>query len=150
MPTRSTPIWLQLAALVAATPLFAQQAAVERPPVAPQSQSESAIAAGQRVGVDAQTGRLRSVTAEEARALVDSLIGSLNQSDAGLAPSVLPSGARIVNLDGRFEAAALAKMGPEGTVVTECVTTKEEAERFLTEAPPTPAATPARTVLEEK
>ncbi len=151
MPTRLTPIWLQMAALAAATPLFAQQAAVERPPLAPQSQSGSAVEAGQRVGVDTQTGRLRGVSAEEARALVESLINSLNQSDAGLAPSVLPSGARIVNLNGRFEAAALAKMGPDGTAITECVTTKEDAERFLTETPRTPPVpTPAGPVLEDK
>lgn len=148
MPTRFTPLWLQLAALVAAAPLHAQQAAVDR---APAVATQSVVEAGQRVGIDSETGGLRALSAEEARVLVESLIGTLDQSDAGLAPAFLPSGARIVNLDGRFEAAALAKIGPDGKVVTECVTTKEEAERFLTDTPKTtPAATPAGPVLEER
>lgn len=148
MSTRFTPLWLQLAALVAATPLYAQQAAVDPSPAVA---TQNVVEAGQRVGIDSETGDLRPLTTEEARALIDSLIGTLNQSDAGLTPTVLPSGARIVNLDGRFEAAALAKIGANGKVVTECVTTKEEAERFLTDtSETTPATTPAAPVLEEK
>ena len=148
MSTRFTPLWLQLAVLVAATPLCAQQVAVDP---APAAAAQSVVEAGQRVGIDSETGGLRGLSTEEARVLVESLIGTLNQSDAGLTPAVLPSGARIVNLDGRFESAALAKMGPDGKIVTECVTTKEEAERFLTETrKTTPAATPAGPVLEEK
>lgn len=148
MSTRFTPLWLQLAALVAATPLYAQQAAVDPSPA---TATQSVVEAGQRVGIDSETGGLRGLTTEEARVLVDSLIGTLNQSDAGLAPTVLPSGARIVNLDGRFEAAALAKIGADGKVVTECVTTKEEAERFLKDTPEaTPATTQTGPALEEK
>lgn len=147
MSTRFTPLWLQLAALVAATPLYAQHAAVDPSPATTQSVAD----AGQRVGIDSETGGLRGLTSEEARVLIDTLIGTLNQSDAGLAPTVLPSGARIVNLDGRFEAAALAKIGADGKIVTECVTTKDEAERFLADTPETtPATTPAVPALEEK
>lgn len=148
MSTRFTPLWLQLAALVAATPLYAQHAAVDSSPA---TATPSLVEAGQRVGIDSETGDLRGLTTDEARALIENLIGTLNHSDAGLTPTVLPSGARIVNLDGRFEAAALAKTGPDGKVVTECVTTKDEAERFLTDTPvSTPATTPTVPALEEK
>jgi hypothetical protein len=147
MPTRMTPIWLQLAALVAATPLLAQHAAV-------QTSSTTRSAAGaigeaaQKVAVDPQDGQLRDLTPEEARALVSSLTRSLAESDAGLVKTVLPSGAVKVDLKGRFESATLAKVGPDGTVASECVTTIEDAKRFLADAPvEAPAETPA---LEEK
>lgn len=144
MSTRFIPLWLQLAALVAATPLSAQQAAIDP------ASTASAVEAGQRVGIDAETGTLRGLSADEARALIDGLIGSLQQTDAGLVPAVLPNGARLVNLDGRFEAAALAKSGADGKVVTECVTTKDEAERFLTTPTAPVPVTPAAPALEEK
>ncbi|MGE3179150.1 MAG: hypothetical protein AB7O32_16895 [Vicinamibacterales bacterium] len=151
MSRRFAPLWLQFAALVAATPLFAQQAAVD---AAPPAAAQSAPDASQRVGLDPDTGELRGLSQDEARALVDSLVGSINQSDAGLVPVQLPNGGRIVSLEGRFEAATLAKVGPDGTVVSECVTTRAEAERFLLGAPAnteaTPLTAPAPVPLEEK
>lgn len=147
MPTRLTPIWLQLAALVATTPLLAQHAAVETSST-PRSRTDVNAEAAQKVAVDPQDGQLRDVTADEARALVSGLTAALAESDAGLVKTVLPSGAVKVNLLGRFESATLAKIGPDGKVASECVTTIEDARRFLShEAPDAPAAAPA---LEEK
>lgn len=144
-PLARTSIGLLYAAtLMTATPAFAQQAASH---AEPQAQAD-----GQKAAVDAN-GRLREVTPEEARQLIASLTSSLSQSDEGLTAVRLANGARMVNVEGRFESAMLAKIGADGTADTECVTTPEEAEAFLLGTPAsgahTPAA-PAAPVLEER
>lgn len=135
---RTTIGLLYAATLMAATPAFAQQAAPQ--------------ADGQKAAVDAN-GRLREVTPEEARQLVAGLTSSLSHSDAGLTQIRLANGARMVDLDGRFESAMLAKLGADGTADTECVTNVEEAEAFLLSPAPDathPAHAPTAPVLEER
>jgi hypothetical protein len=144
MHIRFTSFGPLLVALVAAGPSYAQQVAVD----SPLATLPAAAEAGQRAAIDPQTGRLRGLTPEEARSLVESLIGSLNQSDTGLVPVVLPNGARAVDLQGRFEAASLAKVDVDGTIATECVTTKEEADHFLNG--PSAEAPAGADLLEEK
>ncbi|MFN7915601.1 MAG: hypothetical protein U0Q55_09715 [Vicinamibacterales bacterium] len=125
------------AALAVASPALAQQAANN---AAPQAD-------GQKVATDAN-GRIRAITPEEAQALIEAVAPSISQSGDGLTPVRLPNGMLQLDLQGRFEAATLATIGPDGTVAAECVTSVDEAKAFLGLAEPTPAvATP---VLEER
>ena len=55
----------------------------------------------------------------------------MNTSSAGLQQVVKPDGSVEVDLQGRFSSFVLAKIGPDGSIVTECVTTTKEAEEFL-------------------
>lgn len=125
------------AALAVASPAMAQHAANN---AAPQAD-------GQKVATDGN-GRVRAITPEEAAALVEAVAPALSQSDAGLTPVRLANGTLVLDLEGRFEAATLAKIGPDGAVEAECVTTVDEAKAFLLRD--TPAATPAAPVLEER
>ncbi len=141
---RTTIGLLYAATLMAATPAFAQQAATHSDVV---TQAD-----GQKAAVDAN-GRLREVTPEEARQLVAGLTSSLSHADAGLTQVRLANGARMVDLDGRFESAMLAKLGADGAADTECVTNVDEAEAFLLGTPPDatlPTHAPTALVLEER
>lgn len=136
---RTRTALLYAAALLVATPALAQHGGSNAAPQA---------ADGQKAAVDAN-GRIRPITPEEARALIESLAPSLSQSDAGLTRAVLPNGAVAVDLEGRFESATLAKVGADGKVEAECVTTEAEATQFLGLTPATTPGTPAP-ALEER
>ncbi len=142
---RTRAALLCAATLLAATPAFAQQAANHS-----QATEETPGTSGQQAASD-QAGRIRAITPAEARALLASLIPSISQSDAGLTAVRLSNGALAVDLQGRFESATLAKIGPDGTVEAECVTNEAEARRFLgledTTSEPVPTTAP---VLEER
>ncbi|HUP96582.1 MAG TPA: hypothetical protein VM073_01505 [Usitatibacter sp.] len=77
-------------------------------------------------------GQLRAITPEEARELVAGMAPFVNQSDAGLISRTLPSGAVAVDLEGRFQSVALARIAVDGSTVVRCVGGKDEAMQFLT------------------
>jgi hypothetical protein len=81
---------------------------------------------------DKARGKLRAPTKDEVEALVASMGRSLSQSDAGLVQRPLPNGAVALDLEGRFESIAMARIGADGKVVQECVTSDPEARHFLT------------------
>ncbi len=87
--------------------------------------------ANQRITIDAQTGRLRKPTMEEARALVEAITGLTDRSAKGLKVERGPNGLRQVDLKSRFQSVVLAKPNPDGTNEVRCVTSMEEAAAFL-------------------
>lgn len=91
---------------------------------------DSRGAAGQKAAVDA-AGRLRPVTPEEARALVEGVARFVDQSGETLTEQYHPSGAVSIDLDDRFQSVSMARVAADGRVVTRCVTTEAEARRFL-------------------
>ena len=99
-------------------------------------------------------GHLREITPEEARELVAGMAPFVNQSDAGLISRTLPSGAVAVDLEGRFQSVAMARIAVDGSVVVRCVGGKDEAMQFLTmpgsQEPAGKRRQAARVVLEEK
>lgn len=99
----------------------------------PQTPGEDATVefASQKITIDAQTGRLRKPTVEEARALVETVTGLTNRSSEGLTVERAPNGMRKIDLQGRFQTVVLAKPNPDGTNEVRCVTSKEEAAEFL-------------------
>lgn len=90
------------------------------------------------IGIDPVTGQLRAPTAEEIRAMTASMPGLLmNSSGEGLKEVVKPDGSVEMDLQGRFQSFAVARIAQDGSVVTGCVTTKKEAEGFLNTSPTT-------------
>ena len=143
--TRLTTLYsatlLALIVLSAATPAFAQSAAID------QGIGAQTVGNAQKAAIDPATGRLRGITPEEARALIASVSRQLSQSDEGLTIVYHPNGLVSIDLEDRFQSAVLVRVEPDGTLRAQCVTTVEEAEQFLAgklSAPVKPVA------LEEK
>ncbi len=100
-----------------------------------------------QAAVDPKSGKVRAPTREEVKALLEAAGGVVSQSAEGLSVVRRPDGVRYLDLEGRFESVSLAKI-EDGEVRTGCVTTPQEARRFL-EGPSQPApAAPAK--LEEE
>jgi hypothetical protein len=122
-----------LAALLLASPAVAQHAgkhdAVSKAKEADQPDADSA--AGSTAAFDTATGKLRALTREEARALIDAMAPSLNQSAEGLSPVLHPDGTVSMDLQGRFESVSLARVRTDDSVATRCVSTVGETEQFL-------------------
>jgi hypothetical protein len=127
--------------LLATASAFAQNAATD-----PASESQVSEAA-QKAAVDPATGRLRGITPEEARALLESVSRELSHSDEGLTLVYHPNGMISIDLEDRFQSAALVRVEPDGTLRARCVTSVEEAQQFLAGRLPVSAPAPA---LEEK
>jgi hypothetical protein len=132
------------AALLIATPALAQHAA-RHDDASRAKEADEPAGAGQAAAFDRSTGRLRALTAEEARGLVATEPG-LQQSDAGLVQVQHADGTVSMDLEDRFQEVLLAKTAPDGAVDARCVTTAEEAKAFLgapSKARPPKKATPA-------
>jgi hypothetical protein len=89
--------------------------------------------AGQQVAIDAKTGKFRAPTPEELQILTAPMAN--NQSSEGLVVKSGPNGLKTIDLDGRFENFTMVKIGPDGKLVSGCVTTEKEAKDFLTAEP---------------
>ena len=116
--------WLTLMLLIAVSPVLAQNAAIDPVP-------DTEASAAQKAAIDPATGRLRGITPEEARALIDSVSRELSQSGDGLSLVYHPNGMVSIDLEDRFQTAAVVRVEPDGTLRAQCVSTVEEAERFL-------------------
>jgi hypothetical protein len=87
--------------------------------------------ANQKIKIDPRTGKLRTPTAAEARAIVETVQGLTNRSSKGLQVVRDADGTTKVDLQGRFQTVVLAKPNPDGTNEIRCVTSLEEATAFL-------------------
>ena len=85
---------------------------------------------GQQVAVDKQ-GKLRQPSAEEAKQLLDGLAPLVDNSTEGLTVVHRDDGSAFVDLQGRFQSVAVAKVGADGKVEQKCVTSVAEAKTFL-------------------
>jgi hypothetical protein len=149
--------------LLSASPAGATQAGKRTAESAAKEADEAPGTAGQKAAVDGE-GKLRPVTAEEARTLTEGVARHVDQSSDGLVEQQHASGAVSMDLDDRFQSVSLARLAGDGSVSTRCVTSLPEARRFLgqdgkTPPPaaiagagaaaanrPLPARAPARTV----
>lgn len=86
--------------------------------------------AGQDVQVD-QTGQIKPLTPEEAKKLADGLKGLLNKSTDGLVVEHHDDGSKSVDLQGRFQHVAVARMNQDGTVSQSCVDNPRAAANFF-------------------
>jgi hypothetical protein len=100
----------------------------------------------QIVSVDAN-GKVKAPSPEEVAKITKETDKNLSQSTQGLVVVTREDGSRHVDLQDRFQAVSLAKVGADGKVQTECVTSKDEAKKFL-ESDTKPATKPATVELE--
>ena len=115
---------------IISSPTAEAQQDINRQPQAPDDDATIEFA-NQRITIDAQTGRLRKPTVEEARALVETITGMTDRSTKGLKVERGAHGLRQVDLKGRFQSVVLAKPNPDGTNEIRCVTSLKEAADFL-------------------
>ena len=87
--------------------------------------------AGQEVQVDPQTGRMASLTPEEARRLAEGLKRMVNKSPDGLVQEQHADGSVSMDLQGRFQNVAVARVESDGTVTQSCIDKPEQAASFF-------------------
>jgi hypothetical protein len=119
------PLVLASTVLALTAGAFAQTAAKGR------GDTGVAVVAGQKVAIDAKTGKLRQPTAEESRKLGEAMRRMINHSTEGLTVKEHANGMKSVDLQGRFQSVAVAKKSADGAVSERCVTNKSEADAFV-------------------
>ena len=97
----------------------------------PEKKYTTVKVAGQDVQVDSQTGQIKPLTPEEAKRLAASLKGMLNKSTEGLAEEHNHDGSVSIDLKGRFQHVAVARMNRDGTVTKSCVDNPQAAANFF-------------------
>ena len=126
---------------VAALPLHATAEEARADAAQPaQLQVTASSTSAQVVVRDAETGRLRAATPDEARALHDSrpaASASLRRSAAVVAPQsrAHTSGARGVRLTDEFMSYSVMVRQPDGKLVEICFESKEAAEEAMKASP---------------
>ncbi|MDJ0839666.1 MAG: hypothetical protein QNK37_24320 [Acidobacteriota bacterium] len=78
---------------------------------------------------DPVTGKIRKPTPEELRLLMP--VNPLDRANADLVEKKHKKGGGMLNLRGTMQSATVAKIGPDGKVVTSCVNTDQEMRRFI-------------------
>ena len=87
--------------------------------------------AGRDVQVDPQTGQIKPLTPAEAQQLADGLKTMLNKSTEGLVPEKHPDGSASIDLQGRFQNVAMARVNADGTLEQSCVDEPLAAAQFF-------------------
>ena len=87
--------------------------------------------AGQDVQVNQQTGQIRPLTPQEAQRLAAGLKGMLNRSTQGLVEVKQADGSTAMDLQGRFQSVAVARVGDDGAITESCVDNPEAAAAFF-------------------
>ena len=87
--------------------------------------------AGQEVEVDSRTGRMKELTPEEARKLAAGLKQMVNQSSEGLVQVQHADGSVSMDLEGRFQNVAVARVNKDGSVTQSCVDSPQAAGAFF-------------------
>lgn len=107
---------------------------------------DSNAGSAQQAATDTKTQKVRPPTQEEIQSLIEGMKPYVNQSTEGLQVKRTANGALYVDLQGRFENLALAKIGADGKVQSECVNNLKDAKQFLesteTVKKPAPAKAP--------
>lgn len=86
---------------------------------------------GQDVQVDSQTGQIKPLSPEEAQKLAAGLKQAINQSTEGLVQTQHPDGSVSVDLEGRFQNVAVARINEDGSVSEGCVDNTKAAGEFF-------------------
>jgi hypothetical protein len=87
--------------------------------------------AGRKVRIDKSTGRLRDLSAEEARELVSTLSTMTTRTES---QETVASGTTLVRFEG-FDHVLVGRPNEDGTTDVQCVSSVEEAVSFLSQTP---------------
>jgi hypothetical protein len=78
-----------------------------------------------------QKDTFKNLTADDLNELEAAIAPALSQSAEGLVVKDGPAGSKVIDLQGRFQSVAIAKVGSDGKVQSQCVTNMAEAKDFL-------------------
>jgi hypothetical protein len=124
----------------AAITVLSKQLANDKPPIPVSTKTAAANTgkkyvtvkvAGRDVQVDPQTGQIKPLTPAEAQQLADGLKTMLNKSTEGLVPEKHPDGSTSIDLQGRFQNVAVARVNADGTLEQSCVDEPLAAAQFF-------------------
>lgn len=87
--------------------------------------------AGAEIPLDPQTGQVRPLTQEEAQRLAAEIKRLANQSTDGLQSVRHADGSVSMDLQGRFQNIAVAKLDEDGKLVQSCIDNPESAAAFF-------------------
>ncbi|MGH9932594.1 MAG: post-PEP-CTERM-1 domain-containing protein [Pyrinomonadaceae bacterium] len=87
--------------------------------------------AGAPIPLDPQTGQVRPLTQQEAERLAAEIKQLVNQSTDGLRSVRHPNGSVSMDLQGRFQNIAVAKLDTDGKLVQSCIDNPESAAAFF-------------------
>jgi hypothetical protein len=87
--------------------------------------------AGRKVRIDKSTGRLRDLSAQEARELVSTLSTMTTQTES---EATTTTGSTLVRFAG-FDHVLVGRPNEDGTTDVQCVSSLEEAVSFLSQTP---------------
>ena len=99
--------------------------------VAKKSNFVTVKVAGQDVEVDSQTGKIKPLTPEEAQKLAAGLSQMVDQSTEGLEQVQHPDGSVSMDLQGRFQNVAVARVNQDGSISQSCVDNPQAAGTFF-------------------
>jgi Na+-translocating ferredoxin:NAD+ oxidoreductase RnfG subunit len=111
-----------------------QETAAVMPAVIPDQPKKNYVTVkvgGQDVKIDSQTGQIQELTPEEAQRLAAGLKPMLNKSSDGLVTVQHPDGSMSMDLQGRFQNVAVARVNKDGTVSESCVDNPRAAGAFF-------------------
>ena len=100
-------------------------------PVVNKSNFVKVKVAGQDLEVDSQTGKIRPLTPEEAQKLAAGLKDMVNQSTEGLEQVQHEDGSVSMDLKGRFQNVAVARVNQDGSISQSCVDNPQGAGAFF-------------------
>lgn len=83
------------------------------------------------VPLNPQKGQVRPLTQEEAQKLADGIKELVNQSSDGLQSARHADGSVSIDLQGRFQNIAVAKIDEDGKVTQSCIDNRESAAAFF-------------------
>lgn len=95
--------------------------------------------AGMIVALDPETGAIGLPTARQAEALMRSEENMLSRSTEGLQAQYLPDGTVMLDLQGRFQEFSVARIGADGRVTFECLSSADAVRSVLRTPLPRPA-----------
>ena len=87
--------------------------------------------AGQDIQVDVQTGDIKPLTPQEAQQLANGLAPMLDNSTDGLVQVHHADGSVSMDLQGRFQNVAVAKVNTDGVIEQGCVDNPRAAAKFF-------------------
>lgn len=118
-------------AIGAATVIARHTSAVESSPKRVETKYVTVKVAGRDIQVDPQTGQVKALTQDEAKQLAEGLKTMLNKSTDGLVQEQHPDGTVSMDLQGRFQNVAVAKINSDGSLSQSCVDNPEAAASFF-------------------
>lgn len=86
---------------------------------------------GQDIQIDTQTGQVKPLTQQEAQKLAEGLAPMLDRSTDGLVQVRHADGSVSMDLQGRFQDVAVARVNSDGTVEQSCVNNPQAAAKFF-------------------